>query len=96
MQDNYKQIIIPKLKWEFFIEKSHDSLWTVSIPDCGGMADMVAKNELQKVWCENKFSKLNRIKQVWHTVWEVYDEKTLTKIEQLLTDLKEQVELENN
>ena len=70
--------------WRFIIKKNTSTSYYLSIPDCGGMADMVPKDQKQKQWCEKEFKQFAFIKQVWPTVWEVSDRAKLKEMEHFL------------
>lgn len=70
--------------WRFTIKKDTETSFYVSIPDCGGMADMVPKDIKQKEWCQKEFKRFPFIKQVWTTVWEVSDQDKIKNIEDFL------------
>jgi len=56
--------------WDFHLSESNGS-WNVSVPDCGGMADMVPKDAAQLAWAAEQFAQFPWLNASWPTVWDL-------------------------
>jgi len=56
---------------------------TLTIPDPGGMMDMVPQSFKQEAWVTDTVKDLN-VKQTWATVWNILDEETYLTLVNLL------------
>jgi hypothetical protein len=56
--------------WEFQITEQAWGTY-VSVPDMGGMADSLPRDDAQLAWAEAAFAELPALKQVWPTTWEI-------------------------
>lgn len=56
--------------WSFYLDEGPSGL-TLSIPDCGGMADSLPRVPEQLAWAERELAAVPGLVQVWPTAWEV-------------------------
>jgi hypothetical protein len=72
--------------WPFMMKTIGDERF-VTIPDRGGMADMVPSIPEQHAWAESVFNAIPSLTQVWPTSWRVPDE-ALPAVRALLEELR--------
>lgn len=68
--------------WEFWLRHGSNG-WTLSVPDRGGMMDMVPRVPEQLAWAERELAKLPALTRTWDTTWSVPDD-ALADLEALL------------
>ena len=56
--------------WTFDITRRSDGAY-LHIPDCGGMADMNARDPAQLKWAEKRLAAVPDAERVWPTGWQV-------------------------
>jgi len=56
--------------WEFWLEEQPWGAY-ISVPDCGGMVDMLPRVPEQLAWAEDVFATLPALERVWATTWKM-------------------------
>lgn len=67
------RMVVENVPWGFFFDE-RDGVEELSIPDCGGMADMVPRVPAQLSWIEARLGELaerEAVENVWPTVWKL-------------------------
>ena len=56
--------------WEFWLEENPRGVF-LSVPDCGGMVDMLPRVPEQLEWAEEAFAQLRALERIWATTWKL-------------------------
>lgn len=56
--------------WTFYLEERPTGM-TLSVPDCGGMADSVPRVPEQLEWAERELAAVPGLVRFWSTAWNV-------------------------